>query len=131
MTWRVATNVTKLPGFGDWRRPQEELDESSRAAALEAVVDLHTFEPGDLERMAINAGATDVHTASEEFTAAMLGWPVRTFEASVPPGRLGWNWAKFAFRSWTTLSWVDANVWRRVVPKGWFYNVMVTGTKPL
>ena len=67
---------------------------------------------------------------AEEFTAAMLGWPVRTFESTVPPGKLGWGWAKFAFNSWTTLSWVDANVWRRVVPKGWFYNVMVTGVKP-
>jgi SAM-dependent methyltransferase len=130
LTWRIATNVTKLPGFENWRRPQAELDESSRAAALEAVVDLHTFEPADLEQMARSAGAVDVQTASEEFTAAMLGWPIRTFEASVPPGRLGWGWAKFAFKSWTTLSWVDANVWRQVVPKGWFYNVMVTGTKP-
>ena len=78
LTWRVATNVTRLPGLSGWRRPQEELDESSRAAALEAVVDLHTFEPGDLERMAPDAGAVDVSTASEEFTAAMLGWPLRT-----------------------------------------------------
>ena len=46
------------------------------------------------------------------------------------PGELGWGWAKFAFNSWKTLSWVDANVWRRVVPKGWFYNVMITGVKP-
>ncbi|EUA38932.1 putative methyltransferase domain protein [Mycobacterium avium subsp. avium 2285 (R)] len=38
--------------------------------------------------MAANAGATEVRTVSEEFTAAMFGWPVRTFEASVPPG--GW-----------------------------------------
>ena len=68
--------------------------------------------------MARSAGAVEVRTASEEFTAAMLGWPVRTFEAAVPPGRLGWGWAKFAFNSWTTLSWVDANVWRKVVPKG-------------
>ncbi len=60
--------------------------------------------------MAANAGAVEVATASEEFTAAMLGWPIRTFEASVPPGRLGWGWATFAFNSWTTLSWVDANV---------------------
>ena len=30
----------------------------------------------------------------------------------------------------TALSWVDANVWRHVVPKGWFYNVMITGVKP-
>jgi ubiquinone/menaquinone biosynthesis C-methylase UbiE len=130
LTWRVATNATKLPGLDDWRRPQAELDESSRAAALEAIVDLHTFDPGDLERMAVKAGAVEVSSATTEFTAAMLGWPLRTFEAAVPPGRLGWGWAKFAFTSWTTLSWVDDNVWRRVVPKGWFYNVMVTGVKP-
>lgn len=130
LTWRLATNVTKLPGLDGWRRPQAELDESSRAAALEAVVDLHTFEPDDLERMAGNAGAAEVQTATVEFTAAMLGWPLRTFECAVPPGRLGWGWAKFAFTSWKTLSWLDANVWRHVAPKGWFYNVMITGVKP-
>jgi ubiquinone/menaquinone biosynthesis C-methylase UbiE len=130
LTWRFATNVTRLPGLGSWRRPQEELDESSRAAALEALVDLHTFAPGDLEKMATGAGAVDVETATVEFTAAMLGWPLRTFEYAVPPGRLGWGWAKFAFTSWKALSWVDENLCRRVVPKGWFYNVMITGIKP-
>lgn len=130
LTWRATTNLTRLPGLGSWRRPQEELDESSRAAALEWLVDLHTFSPSDLERMAIDAGAVEVRTTSEELTAAMLGWPVRTFESAVPAGKLGWNWARFAFGSWTALSWLDANVWRRVVPKGWFYNVMVTGVKP-
>ena len=91
---------------------------------------MHTFDPHDLERMATNAGAVEVRTASEEFTAAMLGWPVRTFESTVPADRLGWGWARFAFGGWKALSWVDANVWRRVVPKGWFYNVMITGVKP-
>ena len=110
--------MTKLPGLGGWRRPQAELDESSRAAALESIVDLHTFDPGDLEEMARRAGAVEVSSATDEFTAAMLGWPVRTFESTVPPGKLGWGWAKFAFSSWTTLSWVDENVWRRVVPEG-------------
>jgi hypothetical protein len=130
LTWRITTNVTKLPGLGSWRRPQAELDESSRAAALEALVDLHTFTPSDLEKMAIAAGAVDVETATVEFTAAMLGWPLRTFEYAVPAERLGWGWAKFAFTSWKMLSWIDENVSRRVVPKGWFYNVMITGNKP-
>lgn len=130
LTWRIVTNATRLPGLGGWRRPQAELDESSRAAALEALVDLHTFAPQDLERMATDAGAAEVRTATVEFTAAMLGWPLRTFECAVPPGRLGWGWAKFAFNGWKTLSWVDANVWARVMPKGWFYNVMITGVKP-
>ncbi len=107
LTWKAVTNVTRLPGLSSWRRPQAELDESSRAAALEAIVDLHTFAPGDLERMARNAGAIEVSTATTEFTAAMLGWPLRTLEAAVPPGKLGWGWAKFAFSSWITLSWID------------------------
>ena len=80
--------------------------------------------------MSRNAGAVDVSTSTTEFTAAMLGWPLRTLEAAVPPGRLGWGYAKFAFNSWIALSWIDENLWSRVVPKGWFYNVMVTGVKP-
>lgn len=130
LTWKATVQAMKLPGLESWRRPQEELDENSRAAALEWVVDLHTFDPADLEKMAANAGAVAVRTASEEFTAAMLGWPVRTFESTVPPGKLGWGWAKFAFNGWKALSWVDENVWRHVVPKGWYYNVMITGIKP-
>ncbi|MBS4726998.1 class I SAM-dependent methyltransferase [Mycobacterium sp. SM1] len=131
LAWRVITNATRLPGLAGWRRPQAELDESSRAAALEALVDLHTFRPADLERMAARAGAVRVATVTEEFTAAMLGWPLRTFEAAVPPGRLGWGWARFAYAGWKTLSWADANLWRHLVPKDWFYNIVLTGIKPL
>jgi SAM-dependent methyltransferase len=129
LTWRAVTSVTRLPALRGWRRPQEELDESSRAAALEAVVDLHVFDPDDLEALVNRIGARDVAVVTEEFTAAMLGWPVRTFEAAVPPGRLGWGWAMFAYRSWQRLSWLDRTVLARVVPRGWFYNALVTGTK--
>ncbi|RZL77125.1 MAG: SAM-dependent methyltransferase [Rhodococcus sp. (in: high G+C Gram-positive bacteria)] len=129
-TWEATTRVTKLPFLADWRRPQAELDESSRAAALEAVVDLHTFDPSDLEKIAKSAGAEQVHAATEEFAAALLGWPVRTFEAAVPPEKLGWGWGRFAFTGWKTLSWVDEKILRHVVPRGFFYNVMITGVKP-
>ncbi|MBY4038188.1 methyltransferase domain-containing protein [Rhodococcus fascians] len=130
ITWEATTRATKLPFLADWRKPQDELDESSRAAALEAVVDLHTFDPTDLENIALSAGAEAVQANTEEFAAALLGWPVRTFEAAVPAGKLGWNWAKFAFNGWKTLSWVDEKVLQHVVPRGMFYNVMITGTKP-
>ncbi len=65
LTWNVTIRAMKLPGLSSWRRPQAELDENSRAAALEWVVDLHTFDPGDLERMAANAGAVEVSTATD------------------------------------------------------------------
>jgi ubiquinone/menaquinone biosynthesis C-methylase UbiE len=129
LTWKAVTTITRLPRLQGWRRPQEELDESSRAAALEALVDIHVFDPAELEATARRAGARDVRVATEEFTAAMLGWPVRTFEAAVPPGKLGWGWAMFAYRSWQRLSWLDANVLARVVPRSWFYNALVTGTR--
>ncbi|HET8640749.1 MAG TPA: class I SAM-dependent methyltransferase [Pseudonocardiaceae bacterium] len=130
LTWWVVTNVTRFGPLRSWRRPQAELDESSRAAALEAIVDLHTFDPGRLAATARAAGATGVRVVTEELTAAMFGWPVRTFEAAVPPGRLGLRWAVFAYRTWQALSWLDANVLAAVVPRRVFYNVLITGTKP-
>lgn len=129
-TWEATTRVTKLPFLASWRKTQAELDESSRAAALEAVVDIHTFDPGHLEDMARSAGGTEVKAVTEEFTAAMLGWPVRTFEAAVPADKLAWKWARFAFGGFKTLSWVDENLLRRIVPRSFYYNVMITGVKP-
>jgi len=130
LAWWATTRVTRLRPMRSWRRPQAELDDSSRAAALEAVVDLHTFVPASLQRTALRAGAVDVRVVTEELTAAMFGWPVRTFEAAVPPGRLGWRWAMFAYRTWQRLSWLDQRVLSPVVPRGAFYNVLVTGRKP-
>lgn len=130
VTWAAATRITHLPPLRErWAKEQAELDESSRAAALEAVVDLHTFDPDELARTALRAGAVDVRTRTEELTAAFLGWPVRTFEAAVKPGVLGWGWARFAFGSWQRLSAVDRAL-SRVVPARFYYNVGITGVKP-
>jgi ubiquinone/menaquinone biosynthesis C-methylase UbiE len=128
-TWWLTTNVTKLPALSAWRRPQEELDESSRAAALEAVVDIHTFDPTELEQQARAAGAANVHAHTEELAAALFGWPVRTFEAAVPQEKLTLSWRLFAFKAWLRLSWLDEKVLRKVAPRKLFYNVLITGTK--
>jgi SAM-dependent methyltransferase len=130
ITWWLTTNLTRLPALREWRRPQEELDESSRAAALEAVVDLHTFDPSELERMALGAGAVDVRAVTEEFAAALVGWPIRTFEAAVPQDKLTLRWRLFAYKAWLRLSAVDKKLLARVLPREMFYNVMITGTKP-
>jgi len=124
-TWWLTTHLAPA----SWRRPHEELHESSRAAALEAVVDLHTFVPSVLQGMAVQAGAVDVTTKCEELTAAWFGWPMRTFEAAVPRGKLGWTWANFAMRTWLRLSTVDRAL-SRIVPKDLYYNVEITGCKP-
>lgn len=129
-TWWLTTNVTKLGALSSWRRPQEELDESSRAAALEAVVDIHTFDPAELETQARDAGMVEVRAVTEEFAAALFGWPVRTFEAAVPREKLGFGWGMFAFKTWQRLSWLDERVLRKVLPRELFYNVLISGRKP-
>ncbi|WP_236789452.1 class I SAM-dependent methyltransferase [Amycolatopsis sp. GM8] len=129
-TWWLTTNVTKFGPLNGWRRPQEELDESSRAAALEAVVDIHTFDPSELERMSLGAGAVDVRAVTDEFAAALTGWPIRTFEAAVPQEKLTVRWRMFAYHLWLRLSALDKKLLARVLPRELFYNVMVTGIKP-
>lgn len=129
-TWWLATRVTALPALSNrWALPRDKLDESSRAAALEAVVDLHTFDPKELADTVSRAGGADVHTVTEELTAAWWGWPVRTFEAAVPAEQLGFRWRMFAYRTWLALSRLDRYL-DAVVPDALFYNVSVTATKP-
>lgn len=129
--WVAATRISHLPLLRDgWSRPKDELKASSDAAALESQVDLHTFHPDALGRLACAAGAVDVRTDAEELTAAWAGWPIRTVEYAVNPERLGTRWKLFAYDTWRALTWLDESVLRHVVPKAFFYNALVTGTKP-
>jgi ubiquinone/menaquinone biosynthesis C-methylase UbiE len=118
-TWWAATRVTRLPQLSDWRR----------AAALEAVVDIHTFAPAALEAVARRAGAAQVRVATSELLASWFGWPVRTFECAVPRQKLGMRWANFALKGWQRLSAVDQRL-EGLVPRGLFYNAEITGLKP-
>lgn len=129
-TWESATRITRIPGLrGGWARSKDELAETSRAAELEWVVDLHTFDPHELRRTALRAGAIEVEVASDELTAAWFGWPFRTLEYAVRPDRIGPRWAAFGYRTWRLLMGMDKAL-SLVVPANFFYNVSVTGVKP-
>ena len=130
VTWWATTHITALPALKDkWARSPQELGESSRAAALESVVDLHTFDPKELVNLVKRAGGEDVAATTEELIAAWWGWPVRTFECAVAPERLGLRWRLFAYQSWHRLLVVDRAL-SKVVPDSLYYNVSVTATKP-
>nr|WP_269449803.1 class I SAM-dependent methyltransferase [Auraticoccus cholistanensis] len=129
LTWRGTRALTRVPRLREWVRPEQELDESSRAAALEAVVDLHTFDPEELAELVRGTGLAGVRTSSDELTAAWWGWPVRTLEAALTEERLGLRWRFFAYRSWLALDRLDRRL-TRVVPGALYYNVSVTAFKP-
>jgi ubiquinone/menaquinone biosynthesis C-methylase UbiE len=131
LTWWTSTRMTRLPMFhAKWALPADELKASSREAALESVVDIHTFNPDQLSRVALRNGCVDVSTVTEELTASWFGWPVRTFEASVKSDALGWGWANFAFGTWKRLESLDRNLLSKIVPDEYFYNVCITGVAP-
>lgn len=104
--------------------------EEREAAALETEVDLHIFSPEDLERLARDAGFGEVRTETEELTANWFGWTTRTVEAMVGEDRLPDGYPWFAYRVWSKLFAFDDRVLSKVVPKGLFYNAILTGVKP-
>jgi len=108
----------------------EALPADERAtAALEHEVDLHTFDPGELEEVARRAGLVGVRCATEELTANWFGWLTRTVEGRVRPGVLPPGYAPAAYRTWRALSALDEPL-RRVVPREAFYNAVLTGVAP-
>jgi ubiquinone/menaquinone biosynthesis C-methylase UbiE len=133
-TWKTFCAVTALPGLTGLRKPS--ITESGGTATdelvarLEHVVDLHTFRPKDVEKMARLAGLTEVEVVTEELTANWVGWAVRTIEGAVRPGLLGPRWAFGAFYAYLALHRFDDEVLARFVPREWFYNLILHARKP-
>ncbi len=133
-TWKTFRAVTAIPGLQGLRKPS--ITESGGTAAdemlarLEHVVDLHTFRPKDVEKMARLAGLTEVEVVTEELTANWVGWAVRTIEGAVRPGLLGPRWAFAAFHTYLALHRFDDELLARVVPRELFYNLILHARKP-
>jgi ubiquinone/menaquinone biosynthesis C-methylase UbiE len=142
---RLARNVGKLT-WKAWRaasrfvprlrRPEpprdDELTEDQRLLRdLEWSVDLHTFDPAGLDRMAQSVGFQDVRVETEELASSLVGWAVRTIEAEAPPGLLDTRWANFAYRTYLALSALDRSVLYKALPRDWFYNALLYARKPL
>lgn len=123
-------DVMRLTPLGrGWKRRQKSADEK-RTDALETVVDIWEFDPERVAGMAEGAGLVDVRYETEELLSSMFGWFSKTVEGNAPPGLLDARWAWFAYRNYMRLSWVDEHLLYRFVPKRWFYNIVLAGTKP-
>jgi ubiquinone/menaquinone biosynthesis C-methylase UbiE len=104
-------------------------EDEREAAALETEVDLHIFTPAELEDLARGAGFVDVRTETEELTANWFGWSTRTVEAMLRPDLIPARYPWFAYRAWQRLFALDERL-RPLVPKGAYYNAILTGTVP-
>jgi ubiquinone/menaquinone biosynthesis C-methylase UbiE len=119
-----------------WRRamrarpaPHGEGDDAAEHA-LEGVVDVHAFVPGDLETHTAGAGFTGIRVQGEELLANWFGWFNRTLEASADPRDLRWGWIQYAYRGYLLLQAVDRRALEPRLPPHLFYNLMLAARKP-
>jgi ubiquinone/menaquinone biosynthesis C-methylase UbiE len=97
--------------------------------ALERVVDVHAFAPGELASAAKAAGLLDVNVSGEELLANWFGWTNRTLEATAQPEEVPWAWRQYAYRGYLLLQGVDQRMLERRLPPAIFYNLMIAATK--
>jgi ubiquinone/menaquinone biosynthesis C-methylase UbiE len=118
-----------------WRRalrarPAPPGDGGDDDHALEAVVDVHAFVPGDLERHATEAGFEAVRVQGEELLANWFGWFNRTLEATADPADVPRGWILYAYHGYLALQAVDRRLLEPRLAPHLFYNLMIAARKP-
>jgi SAM-dependent methyltransferase len=98
--------------------------------ALESVVDVHAFDPAELQRLMAGAGLTTARVQGEELLANWFGWFNRTLEASARHDDIPWLWFQYAFRGYLALQRVDRALLEPRLPPQVFYNLMIAARKP-
>jgi SAM-dependent methyltransferase len=125
--WRKAVRVRPADhGHSNGGPPRPEDVER----ALESVVDVHAFDPADLQRYMQRAGLTDARVQGEELLANWFGWFNRTLEASARHDDIPWLWFQYAFRGYLALQRVDRALLEPRLPPQVFYNLMIAARKP-
>ncbi len=120
--WRrlVGARPTPVPRAGDHDHDHE----------LERFVDVHAFEPGQLERHARLAGFRDIRVRGEELTANWFGWFNRALEASAEPADVPLLWRRYAFHGYLALQRLDEALLEPLLPPAIFYNLLLSARRP-
>jgi SAM-dependent methyltransferase len=98
--------------------------------ALESVVDVHAFDPIELQRLMQGAGLIATKVRGEELLANWFGWFNRTLEASARHDDIPWLWFQYAFRGYLGLQRIDRALLEPRLPPQVFYNLMIAARKP-
>jgi SAM-dependent methyltransferase len=122
--WRRALRARRHVGDGPvpWGKDEE--------AALEPYVDVHAFQPADLERAARAAGFENVRVRGEELAASWFGWANRTLESTAEPADVPWLWRRYAYHGYLALQRVDRVLLEPRLPARIFYNLIISATSP-
>ena len=126
---RVATTLAPAWRLALRAAPAPDGNEEHSDNALEGVVDVHAFAPGELLRHAREAGLKDVDVSGEELLANWFGWTNRTLEATAAPEDVPWAWRMYAYRGYLLLQELDRRMLESRLPAAIFYNLMLTARR--
>jgi len=140
---RLGDRIASYPKRGAglvapaWRRllraqPAAPADSGAADAddhQLERFVDIHAFEPGDLQRHARRAGFVDIVVRGEELTANWFGWFNRSLEASAVSDDVPMLWRQYAFHGYLLLQKLDERLLEPRLPPAIFYNLLLTARR--
>lgn len=129
--WRKALGVGQLSAqeaerVASGERTQEYID----GHAVEHLVDVHTFTPGELHKYAKHSGFKDVKVIGEELSANWFGWFNRALEADGVPEDIPWGWRQYAYRGYLGFQKFDKLALEGRLPASIFYNLMIGAVKP-
>ena len=120
--WRRLVGAGARLGYDDPIEAHEH--------ALEHIVDVHAFTPGDLSGFARRAGFTDVRVSGEELVAGWFGWANRTLESTAESRQIPHLWFQYAYHGYLALKTVDERVLEARLPPAIFYNLLVSARAP-
>ncbi len=120
--WRAALGAAPYAGHTERNGDGDH--------GLEALVDVHAFDPAQLRRLAAGAGMEDIRVTGEELLASWFGWANRTLEATADPDDVPWLWRQYAHRGYLLLQRLDRDLLEGRLPPEVFYNLMLAARKP-
>jgi SAM-dependent methyltransferase len=125
----VAPAWRRLLGAQPAAAPAENGSPAADDHDLERFVDIHAFEPGDLQRHARRGGFVDIVVRGEELTANWFGWFNRSLEASARPQDVPMLWRQYAFHGYLLLQKLDERLLEPRLPPAIFYNLLLTARR--
>jgi len=121
--WRTALRVSPAPPMP---ATEEGAVEDHR---LERLVDIHSFMPRELARLARKAGFDQVKVRGEELVANWFGWFNRALEASADPRQVPMLWRQYAFHGYLILQRLDGQILEPLLPPEMFYNLLLAARR--
>jgi SAM-dependent methyltransferase len=122
--WRALIGASTAAGA-----PSSDNHEHAEDHALERLVDIHAFAPGDLVRLAERGGFEQIRIRGEELVANWFGWFNRALEASANPAQVPLLWRQYAFHGYLLLQRLDQRVLEPRLPPAIFYNLLLAARR--